>query len=85
MFDSKFLDKEFLFVCHKINCQTMEWYDYKLLIMNKGVGFACITVPLMWIAVVNQNLKPLGMSQVWIRVYVKYILTTCVLELKDSY
>ena len=52
--------------------------------MNKGVGFACITVPLMWIAVVNQNLKPLGMSQVWIRVYIQYILTTCVLELKDN-
>ena len=50
-------------------CQTIKWYDYKLLIMNKGIGFACITVPLMWIAVVNQNLKPLGMSQVWIRVY----------------
>lgn len=28
-----------------------------------GVAFACITVPMMWIAVANQNLHPLGLSQ----------------------
>ena len=29
-----------------------------------GLAFASVTVPLMWIAVVNQNLNPLGMNQV---------------------
>ena len=29
-----------------------------------GIAFASVTVPLMWIAVINQNLGPLGMTQV---------------------
>jgi FLVCR family MFS transporter len=28
-----------------------------------GAAFACITVPMMWIAVANQNLHPLGLTQ----------------------
>ena len=29
-----------------------------------GIAFSCITVPMMWITVANQNLHPLGLSQV---------------------
>ncbi|XP_023341357.1 disrupted in renal carcinoma protein 2 homolog [Eurytemora carolleeae] len=29
-----------------------------------GLAFACVTVPMMWITVVNQNLQPFGLSQI---------------------
>jgi hypothetical protein len=33
-------------------------------IFLSGVALASLTVPVMWIAVINQNLEPLGMTQV---------------------
>ena len=36
--------------------------SYKNLLV--GLAFACINVPMMWITVINQNLHPLGMTQV---------------------
>jgi hypothetical protein len=37
-----------------------------------GVALASLTVPVMWIAVINQNLEPLGMTQVRRRGYKKF-------------
>ena len=52
---------------------TAERYSVKLGLINiftsfknimTGIAFASINIPMMWITVANQNLHPLGLSQV---------------------
>lgn len=43
---------------------NLNMFGYNQFSVPLGLAFACVTVPMMWITVINQNLQPFGLSQV---------------------